>query len=169
MKKILFIMAALLLALFIGCVPAVPSAPTNIETGWYTRLSPVGEGDTEPLGAVVYFPIPGADELPDAVCDLPLCDLSGWEYYLIAPRYEGDTVTVQPLVMEEESAALRAEGEPIIYDAPFVLCCNPSDIFSNVSVTLRHGEESITFSPHVSLRDGSVVTDARAPVCEWVQ
>lgn len=167
MKKILFA-AALLLVLFTGCVPAGPSAPTASETGWYSRLSPVGEGDTEPLGAVVYLPISGADELPDAVCDLPLCNLNGWEYYLIIPRYEGDTVMVQPLVMDEDSAALRAEGEALIYDAPFVLCCNPSDIFSNVSVTLRHGEESVTFSPYVSLRDGSVVTDARVPVCEWV-
>lgn len=169
MKKVLFIMAALLLVLFAACVPAAPSAPTDAETEWYIRLSPVGEGDTEPLGAVVYFPILGADELPDAVCDLPLCDLNGWEYYLIIPRYEGDTVMVQPLVMEEESATLRAEGEAIFYDAPFVLCCNPSDIFPNVSVTLKHGEESVTFSPYISLRDGSIVTDARVPVCEWVE
>ena len=40
---------------------------------------------------------------------------------------------------------------------PFIIQCNASDIFSDATIQLTHGEETVEFSPFISLQDGSVV------------
>lgn len=168
MKKFLLIVMSLLLVLAVGCGSTEPEAPAVTETDWYTTLSPQG-GEAEPLGAVVYFPVMSAEELPSAVESLPVLDFGGTEYYLIVPRYVGDTVTVAQLALDEQSGEIVKAGGDSQYEGAFILCCNPSDIFPNAAVTLRHGEETVTFSPYISLMDGSAVTDERAPLCEWAE
>ena len=103
-------------------------------------------------------------ELPQALAELPLIRMGGGEIYAIIPRYEGETITLNSVLWSEE------RGEPVqhepgtVYDSAILVACNESDIFSNIVVTLTMGEESVSFSPYISLMDGSIITDERVPV-----
>ena len=44
---------------------------------------------------------------------------------------------------------------------PFVVQCNISDIFSDLTVELSYGGEAVSFSPYISLKDGSVQVGER--------
>jgi len=81
--------------------------------------------------------------------------LDGEEYYLIVPRYN-NTVTVSSLTMTEDGGtAAKIEKE---FSKPFFLKCNISDIFSNAEISLEHDGVEYKYSPYVSLKDGSIVT-----------
>ena len=43
----------------------------------------------------------------------------------------------------------------------FVIGCNVSDIFPDVTVSITSGGETVDFSPFISLKDGSVQVGAR--------
>ena len=40
--------------------------------------------------------------------------------------------------------------------APFIVQCNISDIFADVTIRFVYNEETIEFSPYISLEDGAV-------------
>ena len=44
---------------------------------------------------------------------------------------------------------------------PFVVQCNISDIFSDLTVELSYSGETMSFSPYLSLKDGSVQVGER--------
>lgn len=90
--------------------------------------------------------------------DLPIHYFSPGEYYLIIPRYpdmalalyKNDIQTDQPALVYKDPAC-----------EPFLLQCNISDIFSDVTVELTHQGETVSFSPYLSLKDGSVQVGER--------
>lgn len=89
---------------------------------------------------------------------LPVHDLSAGEYYLIIPRYADTTVELYQCDMETQTRRL-------VFTDPngdaFVLHCNISDIFPDAVIRLTYGEESVEFSPSISLVDGSVQIGAQ--------
>ena len=80
----------------------------------------------------------------------------GYEVFLIVPRYYGSTITVQSYDdmtgdVGEDSYTTEL-GEHYI-----LLVCNMSDIHSDTLVTVEYEGESVSFSPFLSGKDGSVV------------
>lgn len=90
--------------------------------------------------------------------DLPIHYFSPGEYYLIIPRYpdmalslyQNDIQTGQSTLVYEDPAG-----------GPFLIQCNISDIFSDVTIELTWQGESVSFSPYISLKDGSVQVGER--------
>lgn len=84
---------------------------------------------------------------------LPVHYLSSGDYYLIIPRYSGMELSLYRNDFDT--------SEPIlIYQAPdcrpFLLQCNASDIFADATIRLTWEDETVEFSPFLSLKDGSV-------------
>lgn len=179
MKKILPVI--LCLALLAGCAatgtpsePATPDAPetpvvTDTETAAYQSL---GLSQEDALGAVAFLGGFGEDsdaalqkEAFSGIGAVQSFDLSGEETYLIVPRYEGETITITEMKMDETTAEITAtENVNTVTDTAVTVRCNPSDLYSNVQITLDYNGDMVTFSPFISLMDGSVATDARVPV-----
>ena len=64
--------------------------------------------------------------------------------------YKNDIQTDQPTLVYEDPVC-----------EPFLIQCNISDIFSDVTVELSYGGEAVSFSPYISLKDGSVQVGER--------
>ena len=79
--------------------------------------------------------------------------VSGGEYYLIIPRYEDTKLELYRNDMASSRKSLFYEETDC---EAFILCCNVSDIFPDVTVRLTHGGESVEFTPYISLKDGSI-------------
>jgi len=85
--------------------------------------------------------------------DIPKYYFSGDEYYLIIPRHEEMEVRLYRNDLATMGKSLVQECE----DAnPFIVQCNISDIFPDVTVELTYQGETVEFSPYISLKDGSV-------------
>lgn len=80
-------------------------------------------------------------------------DAEGSEYYLITPRYTS-TVTQ---VYTTSPDGLRGEK---IYTPPvgeeFIIQCNDSEVYSNITIEFNHLGNTVTYSPHIQLEDGSI-------------
>ena len=90
--------------------------------------------------------------------DLPIHYISDGDYYLVIPRYDGMALTLYVNDMETFQSVMR------FYDPdcePFIVQCNVSDIFPDVTVRLEHEGETAEFSPFISLKDGSVMIGER--------
>ena len=160
MKKTisLLLAAVLLLTALTACGGKAPAEPA--ETTLYGTLTK-GEAPADALGTVVYL---GYYESADAMkADLPVAEMGGSEAYAVIPRFEGESVTLYAVEMDESANAVKSENGTV-YNGAVLVMCNESDIMSNVAVELKQGEDSVSFSPCISLRDGSVVTDDRVPV-----
>lgn len=83
-------------------------------------------------------------------------ELEGEECYLIVPRYAQD-ITISSLTMTEDGGTL--EKSVIKTSVPFLLKCNVSDIFSNAEIKFNYRGKDYKYSPYISLKDGSVVTE----------
>ena len=77
------------------------------------------------------------------------------------------TPGTSPFIATYEDHALAAPGMMELlrknekdWDA-FVIGCNVSDIFPDVTVSITSGGETVDFSPYISLKDGSVQVGAR--------
>ena len=84
---------------------------------------------------------------------VPIHYFSPWEYYLIIPRYPDMSLALYKNDIQTDQPALVYEA-PVCQ--PFLIQCNISDIFPDVTVELTYQGESVSFSPHLSLKDGSV-------------
>lgn len=84
---------------------------------------------------------------------LPIHYLSNGDYYLVIPRYEGMHLALYRNDLESGEATLFYE-EPNA--GPFILQCNVSDIFADATIQLTYEDETVEFSPFISLKDGSV-------------
>lgn len=90
-------------------------------------------------------------------------DAGGCEIYVIVPASEW-SVCVYPSEMTEEAKykddleAPYYEGSP---DEVILLRCNISEIYSNVMVSVREGNMSVTYRPAVSLKDGHLAKEQR--------
>jgi len=85
--------------------------------------------------------------------DVPHYYFSGDEYYLIIPRYEDMEVRLYRNDLASMGKTLEQECE---MGKPFIVQCNVSDIFPDVTVELTYNGETVEFSPYISLKDGSV-------------
>lgn len=152
MKKRTIWMAALLCLLSLTGCGAGPAEEDVDETAGI----PFQEGQ---LYAAAYL---GYEEIDDLAYyaetyleggDLPVHYLSKGDYYLVIPRYEDMTLRLYRNDMETMEPQLVYEDPAC---RPFILQCNVSDIFADALVSLTYGEETVEFSPHISLMDGSV-------------
>ena len=90
--------------------------------------------------------------------DVPVHYVSPGEFYLIIPRDPDTAVKLYRNDISGAEPALLYEAEAC---APFAMQCNISDIFSDVTVELTCGGETVSFSPCISLKDGSVQVGER--------
>ena len=88
----------------------------------------------------------------------PTFYFSAGEYYLVIPRYQGMALSLLRNSMETMDSTLVYEDPSA---RPFVVQCNVSDIFPDVTVRLTWEGETVEFSPYVSLKDGSIVVGDR--------
>ena len=85
--------------------------------------------------------------------ELPVHYLSGGDFYLVIPRYDGMALALSRSDIETLQSTLIYEDPDC---RPFLLQCNASDIFADAVIRLTYLDESVEFSPFLSLKDGSV-------------
>lgn len=85
--------------------------------------------------------------------NIPIHYFSQGEYYLVIPRYSNMTVMLYKNDMQTTQSSLIFEEKEC---RPFIIQCNVSDIFSDATVCLTYNEETVEFSPFISLKDGTV-------------
>lgn len=83
----------------------------------------------------------------------PVHYLSNGDYYLVIPRYSGMKLSLYRNDIETLQPALIYEDPDC---EPFILQCNASDIFADATIQLTYENETVEFSPFISLKDGSV-------------
>ena len=84
---------------------------------------------------------------------IPIHYLSDGDYYLIIPRYSGTMLTLFRNDITTDQSTLIFEDPDC---RPFIIQCNVSDIFADATICLSYGDESVEFSPFISLKDGAV-------------
>ena len=83
---------------------------------------------------------------------------AGWDVYCIIPKHSDAQVSVKGVALDENAELSETDelysgaGEPIL------LYCNISDILPNALVTVSCHGKTVSFNPHLSARDGSLVT-----------
>lgn len=92
--------------------------------------------------------------------------LSGYEYYVLIPRYATATATLHALALDEVSAELiddpdvwwpEASGQGVLAAA-----VNESDLFPNANIVIRFRDSEFAFAPAISLKDGSLTLPSNA-------
>lgn len=80
--------------------------------------------------------------------------MEGGELYVIIPKYEGTTITVRSV---DTKGAENVVGKvaDTTNNTLFVMC-NPSDLRSNVEITVTYRDMESIFSPSISLKDGTL-------------
>lgn len=90
--------------------------------------------------------------------EIPTHYVSGGDYYLVIPRYDGMALSLFVNDIETSEAAIRFRDPDT---GAFVIQCNVSDIFADVTIRLEYKGETAEFSPFISLKDGSVMVGER--------
>ena len=85
---------------------------------------------------------------------IPVHYFSDGDYYLAIPRYSGMALSLYRNDMTTGISTLVYEAPDC---RPFIIQCNISDIFPDVTVRLTRGDETVEFSPFISLKDGTPV------------
>lgn len=175
MKKIAGMTAVLLLLLTLaGCSkpshtnvpdePEMPSAsevPNAEETTSETKTSkidniPFAEDQLYAVACLGYEGEENRSVYAERYLDsetLPIHYVSTGEYYLIIPRYADMAMRLY------RNSMVTTEGTLIYEEAgsrPFIVRCNISDIFPDVTIQLTYQGETVEFSPYISLKDGNV-------------
>lgn len=135
--------------------PEVSAAPSVSQTSRIDRIP----FDADQLYAVACL----GYESPDGLAayaeqyldseNLPVHNISGGEYYLIIPRYSVMTMRLYRNSMESGEKTLMYESAE---SEPFMVRCNVSDIFPDVTIQLTYQSETVEFSPYISLKDGNI-------------
>lgn len=81
---------------------------------------------------------------------------NGNEWYLILPKYEGSTIQVHSVKLNEQGN-LEVDQELLTTDKPVVVQCNISDIVPSSQITVTSEDRSVVFNPAISLKDGNIV------------
>ena len=91
--------------------------------------------------------------------ELPVHHISDGDFYLIIPRDPNATVRLLRNDMLTQTSSIFYEQPD---GSPFVIGCNVSDIFPDVTVEITASDgEKVSFSPFISLEDGSVEVGER--------
>ncbi|WP_312649614.1 hypothetical protein [Aminipila sp.] len=80
----------------------------------------------------------------------------GSEHYLIVPKYEGSTIQVHSVKLNDQGN-LQVDKELLLTDKPVVVQCNISDIVPSAQITVTSEDKSVVFNPAISLKDGNIV------------
>ena len=86
---------------------------------------------------------------------------TGDEVYFVVPRYKDATFKIEE--MEHGTGIIGDvlfEGDYV----PALIVCNISDLYPNCLITITGNGESVSFSPSISLADGSVVIPSNGKV-----
>lgn len=158
MKKIVIILIAfvILITVGIGIYFILFNKPTYLKTDL-----PFKKDDGNLLG-IIY--VGGLEEDYDYTIvdkyfntrDFETVDLEGEEKYLIIPRE--CEVEVFSLSMDEidEMDFVMKEKYIKTMDKPFYITCNVSDIIANSLLRVNNDGEQYSYSPYISLKDGTV-------------
>ena len=148
--------------------PTTPD-PAPDHTDPAPDMTPASKRDAIPfeagqLYAVAYLGYQTADDLDyyaQRYLDndkLPIHYVSDGDYYLVIPRYDGMSLSLYVNDFDTSLSMLRFRDPDC---GPFIIQCNASDIFADVTVRLEYNGESEEFSPFISLKDGSLVIGER--------
>ncbi|WP_455718511.1 hypothetical protein [Anaerosporobacter sp.] len=91
----------------------------------------------------------------DSIDDLERADADGNEWYLILPKYLNTQVVVSKAELNN-NGELKPTEDILTTTKPLLLKCNPSDIVPSSQVTVTYNNDSITFNPSISLKDGDI-------------
>ena len=90
----------------------------------------------------------------------PVHYVSDGDYYLIIPRYDNMDLALYHNSIDMMENGDGAEQSDLFYEEkncrPFIVQCNVSDIFPDVTILFGCEEGGEEFSPYISLKDGSV-------------
>ena len=120
--------------------------------------------EAEQLYAVVYLGYQTTGDLDYYVeryldsDEIPIHYVSDGDYYLVIPRYDGMSLSLYVNDIETTFSTLRFRDPDC---EPFIIQCNASDIFTDLTVHLEHGGETAEFSPFISLKDGEIMIGER--------
>ena len=127
----------------------------------YYNVEPLFGSDEEKLMGIIQI---GGSELDYdysvvdryfQTCDFETIEFGGTEKYLIIPRE--DEIDVYYLELTEDGG-MKEEFKKTM-DAPFYITCNVSDIISNSLLRIKKGPKQYSYSPYISLKDGSLVVE----------
>jgi hypothetical protein len=90
--------------------------------------------------------------------NIPIHYLSQGEYYLVIPRYPNMSLSLYKNDFDTTDSSLIFEEKE---SRPFIIQCNVSDIFPDATISFTYNNETVEFSPHISLVDGTVVIGDR--------
>ena len=117
---------------------------------------PFEEGQLYAAAYLGYQTTEGLDYYADRYLDsdiLPTHYISDGDYYLIIPRYDGIALSLYVNDIETSLSTLRFQDPNC---GPFLVQCNVSDIFTDITARLEYGKETAEFSPFISLKDGTL-------------
>ncbi len=83
----------------------------------------------------------------------------GDEFYLIVPTMQDAIIEVYSVDPNDEIGGIIDMLSRTVPGAPVLLRCNLSDIMQNTSVRIESEKGIVSFSPHISLKDGSVAIE----------
>lgn len=131
------------------------SLPSETKPGKQDSI-PFADGQSYAVAHVGYQQIEDLDYYVTQYLEsgaLPIHYLSSGDYYLVIPRYEGMALSLYKNDFETSAPILLYE-EPNC--RPFLIQCNVSDIFPDATIQLTYHGEVVSFSPFISLKDGSL-------------
>ena len=148
--------------------PATPDAAPS-GTNAVPDTAPVSKRDAIPfeegqLYAAAYLGYQTIDDLSYYAeryldsGDVPIHYVSDGDYYLVIPRYDGTSLSLYVEDIETSASTLR------FYDpdcGTFIVQCNVSDIFTDITARFSYNGEAAEFSPFISLKDGTLMIGER--------
>jgi len=155
LKKVL-LWTAVLFLLCAGCTFRPDSSASEADTGSKLDNIPFFEHHSYAVAHLGYQEVANLDFYLERYLDsdpIPTYYLSDGDFHLIIPRYPGTSLSLYQNNLENGSSTL------MIHDPdcrPFILQCNVSDIFADATIRLTYGDESVEFSPFISLKNGAI-------------
>lgn len=144
-----------------GADPAVSGPTASDPPAEAAGAIPFREGQLYAAAYLGYQEIDGLAYYTETYLDgaePPVYYLSGGEFYLIIPRYEDMALRLYRRDLDGMAPELRCTDPRC---RPFIVQCNSSDIFADALISLTYGEETVDFSPCISLENGSVLVGER--------
>lgn len=87
--------------------------------------------------------------------EFEVIQLGGSEKYLVIPIKK--QIDIYSLKLEEDGGQTEIFIKSM--NEPFYITCNVSDIFSNSMLKTSKGSKQYSYSPYISLKDGSLVVE----------
>lgn len=162
MKKIFIFITVLAITLTLcGCIDS--NKQNNETESNISKLENISFKDDQ-LYAVAYLGYQEIDDIDYYIenyldsAKIPIHYISSGDYYLIIPRYEDMNMTLFVNDFDTDMPILHYT-EPNC--KPFIVQCNVSDIFADVTIKLEYNDDIIEFTPFISLKNGDVLIGER--------